>query len=81
MKQELQHSIQLVQIAIAEHPLFDHIPRDQQILALLTLAAALINGNEKEFLAAQSKTSRLKWADMMVRKLVPDLGNLEGVTV
>ncbi|PHZ85449.1 hypothetical protein [Paremcibacter congregatus] len=77
MRPELKHSIQLVQVAIGEHPLFDNIPRDQQILALITLAAGLARSHSEELLANQSKNSRMKWADMTVRTLVPDLGNGE----
>ena len=74
---DLKTAIRVMQSELAGNMLFYELNSDQQVFALLSLAASIARVDQKNF-TKRSKNARLKWADMVVRSIVPDLGNLEG---
>ena len=70
---DLKLCVSLMQIALADHPLFEHLEPDQQVFALLQIASCIARVDKDKFLT-RNKKARIKWADMVVKAVVPDLG-------
>lgn len=76
VKSDLAVAVKIMQDRLCTDELFYELKTDQQVFALLQLAAALARTNQTEFLKRGEK-ARFKWVEMTIKALLPELAYQE----